>query len=112
MTIRMRNKCPGNAEHARVAFEWTRAELGQLPVIACGQIGADLTDLFFDEMVIIHQPFGRGCNGPALADGFGHGAICQQQPRPVIRKPAAKLMHLYLPPRHWLCHGKTAGMLS
>ena len=60
---------PSQSEHAGIADERAVREFRQLPIEAGRQILANLADLFFDEVIIIQQPFGRGCDRAAFADG-------------------------------------------
>ena len=70
---------PGHAEHAGIAGQRTAAQLGELAVVAGRQVGADLADLLFDEMVVVEQPFRGGRDRTALVDGLGDAAVGSQQ---------------------------------
>ena len=75
----MGDERPGHAEHARISRERSAGELGQLPIVAGRQIGADLADLLLDHMEIVDQPLGRRRDGRARIDGLGDIAIGRQQ---------------------------------
>ena len=85
----MRDKGPGHAEHAGVSGERPDGEFRQLPVIARRQIRADFANLFFDEMIIVDQPFrGRrdratlvGSLQQALVGGEQAGSVLGEAPR-------------------------------
>ncbi len=81
---------PGHTEHAGIACERPVGELRQLPVIAGGEIGADLADLLFDDMKIVDQPFGCGCDRVTGVDGFGDGPVCAEQHGFVVGKAAGQ----------------------
>ena len=70
---------PGHAEHAGIAGQRTAAQLGELAVVAGRQVGADLADLLFDEMVVVEQPFRGGRDRTALVGGLGDAAVGSQQ---------------------------------
>ncbi|HXQ67647.1 MAG TPA: hypothetical protein VN980_13810 [Alphaproteobacteria bacterium] len=55
----MRDEGPGEAEHARIAFQRAFRELGKLAVEAGREIVLDLADLLVDDVIIVDQPLGR-----------------------------------------------------
>ncbi|MFI5020967.1 MAG: hypothetical protein ACHQRJ_04855 [Alphaproteobacteria bacterium] len=55
----MRDEGPGEAEHARIAFQRPFRDLGKLAVEAGRKIVLDLADLLVDDVIIVDQPFGR-----------------------------------------------------
>ena len=68
MTVRMRDVGPRDPEHARIAFQRTLGQLGQLPIEPARQVVADFANLLFDDVKIIDQPFGRRRDRALLAD--------------------------------------------
>jgi hypothetical protein len=54
----MRNKGPGEAEHARITLQRPVRELRKLAVIARRKIGLDLADLLVDDVIVVDQPLG------------------------------------------------------
>ena len=85
---------PGHAEHARISRERSLGELGQLPVIARRQVGANVADLPLDEMIVVDQPFGRRGDRAPLVDRLGDGAIGIEQHRSVVGEPTRQRMAL------------------
>ncbi len=60
IAVGMRDERPGNAEHPRIAGERPVGEFRQLAVVTGRQVVANLADLFFDEVIVVQQPFGGG----------------------------------------------------
>ena len=50
---------PGDAEYLRMSGERSGRDFGQLTVITRRKIGGGLPHLFFDEIIVVDQPFGR-----------------------------------------------------
>ena len=73
------DESPGHAEHAGIADQRTAAELGKLAVVAGRQVGADLTDLLFDEVIVVEQPFRGRRDRPAFIGRLGQAAIGLEQ---------------------------------
>ena len=71
----MGHQGPGNAIDAGIACEYAFCQLGQLAVIACGQVVLDVADLLLDHMEIIQQPLCRRRDGMLLIDFLGDGFI-------------------------------------
>ncbi len=88
--VGMGNIGPCNAQHTRVARKGAGGQLGQLPVISWRQVARDLQQLALDHMIIVQQPVGRRCNGPARLQRAGRGAVGAQQNRGVITHPLAQ----------------------
>ncbi len=59
VTVGVGDERPGQPEHPRIAGKRSVCQFRQLAIIAGRQIIPDLPDLFFDEMVIVQQPFRR-----------------------------------------------------
>ena len=78
---------PGHPEHPRISCEWPVGKLGQLAVVAGRQIGADLADLPFHEMIVVDQPFRRRGNCACLANRLGDCAMCIEEHRCVVGEP-------------------------
>ena len=77
--VGMGHERPGRAEHARVSHERSAGELGQLPIVARGQIGPDFADLFLDHMEVVDQPLGRRGDDRSGVDGLRDFAIGRKQ---------------------------------
>ena len=69
----------GDGVNARIALHLARAEFGQFAVITFRQVFANLTQLFFDKVKVIHQPFGGGRNFLSEKNGIGQRAISRCQ---------------------------------
>ena len=67
-----------------IAGQRTVAQLGQLAIEARRQVGADLADLLFDEMVVVEQPFRGRRDRPAFAGGLGDAAVGVEQDALVV----------------------------
>ena len=78
---------PGDTEDPRIAGQRTAAQLRQLTIISRRQVGADLTDLFFDEMVVVEEPFRGRRDRPALGGRLGDAAIGLEQDLLVLPQP-------------------------
>ena len=90
----MRDVSPRDAENARVPFQRSVGELGQLPVISARQVVANLANLLFDDVKIVDQPLRRRRDRALLANGAGNVAIRLEQCPPVVaharrNRPAA-----------------------
>ena len=83
--IRMRHKRPSNSVHARIAFQVTRCELGQLAVVACRQIILDLAKLFIDDVEVVDQPFRRRRDRMLVLNRPSDGAVGISSTRPFSR---------------------------
>ena len=82
-TVRVRDEGPRQPEHARIAGQRTIGQLWQLPVIAGWQVVTDLTDLRFDDVIVVDKPFCRRRDGAARGDGLRDGTMGVEQ-RPVV----------------------------
>jgi hypothetical protein len=83
-TVGMRDKGPGDAEYARIAFERSIGKLRQLTIEAAREVVADFANLFLDYMKIVDQPLGCGRDGTLLARRDGDLAIGFEQDPPVF----------------------------
>ena len=90
----MRNKGPGQAEYARIAGERSIGELGQLPIVAGRQRGADFANLPLDEVIIIDQPIGCGCMRASLIDCSDDHTISVEQYGTIIGEATGQGMAL------------------
>ena len=84
----MRNKRPCDAKHARIPGKWPIGELGKLSIIPGRQVGTNFTNLLFDKVIIVDQPFRGGCNRPALVGCPDDPAIRVVQRCRVVTEPA------------------------
>jgi len=75
----MRDEGPGEAEHARIAFQRPFRELGELAVEAGREIVLDLADLLVDDVIIVDQPLGRRRDGMVLVGRLRQRAIGIEQ---------------------------------
>ena len=78
------DKRPSHAEHARVAGERARGQFRQLAIVAGRQIHADLTDLPFDQMVIVDKPLRRRRRRAPFVGRLHDLSIGRQQDRAVV----------------------------
>jgi hypothetical protein len=53
VAVSMGDKGPGHPENARIASEWPVGELGQLAIVAGGQVVPDLADLLLDDVIVV-----------------------------------------------------------
>jgi hypothetical protein len=75
----MSDERPGNPVNARVARQRSFRKLGELAIIAPGEIVADFANLLIDDMIIVDQPFSRGRDELFFADRCGDCAITTEQ---------------------------------
>ena len=73
--VGVRDECPRQPEHARIARQRAVGQLRQLPVVAGRHVVADLADLGLDDVVVVDEPFRRRRDGAARRDGLGDGAV-------------------------------------
>ncbi len=92
MAVGVRDEGSGQAEHARIAGERPIGELGQLPIVARRQRGADFTNLPFNEVIIIDQPVGCRCERPALVDCSGDHTVGVEQYSAIVGQAASQGM--------------------
>src|SRR5664280_1386741 len=92
----MRNKRPCDAKHARIPGERPVGEFGKLSIIPSRQVGTNFTNLLFDKVVIVDQPFCGGGDRAALVGCPDNPAIRVVQRRRVVTEPARQRMP---PPR-------------
>ena len=85
--VRVGNEGPGQTEDARISLEVSAGQFGELVIEAGRQIGFDLPDLFFNDMKIVEQPFGRRRDGPAALRRFGNDPVGLCQDPGIVRKP-------------------------
>ncbi|MNT07853.1 hypothetical protein D3C72_1425720 [compost metagenome] len=53
VAVSVGDKGPGQPEDARIASEWPVGELGQLAIVAGGQVVPDLADLLLDDVIVV-----------------------------------------------------------
>ena len=78
---------PDEPENSRMPSQWPFGELWQLPVKSRRKVCPGLPDLFFDEMVIVDQPFCGRRNRLAFGDSGAEFAVGHQQGRGIIIEP-------------------------
>ena len=66
---------PDQAEDSRQACERAIGELGQLAIVAWRKIKPDFSDLTFDKMEVVDEPFRRGGDGRLVLDGRTNRSI-------------------------------------
>ncbi|KWT64114.1 hypothetical protein APY03_7813 [Variovorax sp. WDL1] len=111
VAVGVRHEGPGQAEDTRVAGERACRELWQLPVVVGGQVAADLADLLLDEVIVVEQPFGGGCDAPARLQLGGAGPVgCEQHPGVVV-EPCPQWARSGRPRRDGLRHGQALRVL-
>ena len=107
----MGNEGPGQTEYPWIPGERSGGELRQLPVVTGRQIGADLANLLFDQIIIVDQPFRRRRDRAPLVDRLGDIAIGMEQRRGVVGKPARQRMTFGRLRRDWLCEREAPRVL-
>ena len=88
----MRNKCPSDSKYARVPREWSIGKFWKLPIIPRRQVGTNFTNLLFDKVVIVDQPFGGGSDRAVLVGCPGDPAIRVAQRYRVVTESARQRM--------------------
>src|SRR5665647_2448695 len=88
----MRNKRPCDAKHARILGEWPIGKFGKLSIIPSRQVGTNFTNLLFDKLVIVDQPFCGGGDRATLVGCPDDPAIRVVQRRRVVTEPARQRM--------------------
>ncbi len=109
--VRMSDKSPGHAKDPWIAGERSGGQLGQLPIVTRRKIVTNFSDLLFDEVVVVEQPFGGGRYGAPLSDRVGDGAIGFEQNRFVIPQPNGERAPGHRPRGDGLGRRKALGML-
>ena len=99
----MRDIGPGDVENARQVGEWATSEFGQLAVEIRREIFTDLADLFFDDVVVVDQPFGGRTDWPVKFNRFGRLAIGAFKRIPVIIQSNQQLPRAYNTRGNLLC---------
>ena len=80
---------PGDTEDPRVAREMALRQLGQLAVVARGQVVADLAELLVDDGEVVDQPFGGRRDRAFVLDRAGEDAVRLQRGRGRSRRCGA-----------------------
>ena len=111
MAIGVGDKRPGDAEHARISCERAICQLRQLPVIAWRQRRGDFSDLPFDEIVVVDQPFGSRGDRAALIDCFCNRAVGIEQNSAIVGEPAGQGIALGRSRRYRLRGRQASGVL-
>ena len=93
MAVGVGNVSPGQPEHTRIPGEGTIGQLGQQAVVARRQVDMDFADLFFDDVVVVEQPFSRRHNAAAGNKFRRAGAIRRQQLRGIDAQAFAQRRH-------------------
>ena len=107
----MRNKCPSDSKYARVPGEWPIGKFGKLSIIPSRQVGTNFTNLLFDKVVIVDQPFRGGGDRAVLIGCPDDPAIRVAQRYRVVTEPARQRMPSPRLRGDRLRHGKTSCML-
>jgi hypothetical protein len=107
----MRDKGPCDAEYSRIADKRSIQKFRQLAVIAGGQVGADFTDLLFDQMIVVDQPFCRGCDGASLVDSSGAPSVGVEQRYGIVGQSSRERRASRRGRRYRLCDGEATCML-
>ncbi len=87
VTVGMRDVGPRDPEHARISFQRTLGELGELTVESARQVVANFANLLFDDVKIIDQPFRRRRDRTLLADRARDTPIGLEQHASVVAHP-------------------------
>ncbi len=87
MAVGVGHMGPDEPENPRVPGQWPFRELWQLPVKSRRKVRPGLPDLFFDEMIIVDQPFGGRRNSLAFGNSGAEFAVGRQQGRGIIVEP-------------------------
>ncbi len=69
---------PGERQRARDFDIAGKAHQREFAIVALGEVAADFLDGFFDDVVVVEQPFGGRRDGRAVFDVAGGGAIDAQ----------------------------------
>ena len=107
----MGDERPDHPEDTWIARQRTVAELGKLAIISWGQIGADFTDLLFDEMVVVEQPLGGGGDRPSVIGRVSDAAVGLEQDGFVLPETNGQGPSRGPFGRHRLVRGEAFGML-
>jgi hypothetical protein len=83
----MGDKCPRDPEYARISFEWSFGELGELAIIAAGEVVVDFSDLFVHNVKIIDQPLCGRRDHLVVAHGLAYCAIGPEERPAVVSEP-------------------------
>ena len=87
VAVGVRDERPGEPVDARVAFERTVGELGQLTIESARQIVPDLPQLLVHDVEVVDQPFRGRRDGSLLPDGPGDDAVGFAQDAAVVLHP-------------------------
>jgi hypothetical protein len=105
-TVRMGDVGPGEPEDAWVALEVPRGELGQLAVVVCRQVVADLAKLLVDDVEVVDQPFGGRGDRAFLRDRAREGPVRLEQDAAVLGDPGPDRAAAARLARDRLCGGE------
>ena len=83
--VRVGDEGPGDAVDPGVSGERAAGELGEFLIVGVGEVVADLAQLFVDQVEVVDQPFGRGGDFLAGADGVGDQAVRFAEDAAVVR---------------------------
>ena len=78
--------------HPGQSGRWAVLQAGQFPAVALGQVPLGGTDLFFDQIEIIEQPFSGGRNPPGRGHGFHEQRADVDQGAFILGQPNQKLV--------------------
>ncbi|MNK88933.1 hypothetical protein D3C87_1089220 [compost metagenome] len=88
VTVGVGDKRPGNAKYARITSKRSAAQFRQLAIVARRQGVANLTDLRFDEVVVVEQPLCGGHHAAPLLQFGRTGPVGAQQDRGIVLEAA------------------------
>ena len=78
-TVGMRDKGPRQPEDARIAKQRSLSQLWQEPIVARWQVLPNLTNLLFNQVVVVEQPLGRRRDDASGSHRSGNIAIRREQ---------------------------------
>src|SRR6266536_240633 len=85
--VSMRDEVRGQSIDAWIAGERTGVELGKLPVVPRRKVLPDLTEVFFDDVEVVDEPFRRGRDRALFPDRVGDRAIGLEEDASVLFQP-------------------------
>ncbi len=89
--VGVRDECPGEAEHARVALEGAVGQLGQPAVEPARQVVSNLLDLLLGDVEVVEEPLVRRGDGALLAHGPLDAPIRVEQRPAVLLEPPVQV---------------------
>ena len=108
----MRDKCPRDAVHLRIADGGTVRELGQFAIEAGREVVADFTQLFVDDMEVLDQPFRGRRDRLSSAGAGGEHLVRLAQGARVIGNPGQQRQRPAAIAPDRLSRGEALGVLS